>query len=328
MTREIFESFAQNGEDVVLWRALCNLPSGRFVEIGGNDPRDDSITWAFYQRGWRGLVAEPVHSFAEAHRALRPGDVQVEAFIGEPDGPDGAEVTFHEVPGTGLSTVDADVALRHRESGHEVVERRLPVRPLREVLAETGFDRGDVHFMVVDVEGAEASVLRSVDLTTFRPWVMVIESTAPTTARDVRGEWERRVLDAGYTECLFDGLSRFYVADEHRAELGPALSYPAGILDHYTTLRFRETEQLRAAAAAEAARLEADVAALTADVLRWRQAAVSRWSEAASSTTQQYGDDLWHARHELALMRATLSWRITRPIRGVRTVLNTLRVGR
>ncbi len=326
MTREIFESFAQNGEDVVLWRALCNLPSGRYVEIGANDPRDDSITWAFYLRGWRGLEAEAVHAFAEAHRALRPGDVQVEAFVGDPEG-DG-QVTFYEVPGTGLSTVDADVAERHRESRHEVVERRVPVRPLREILAETGFDSGDVHFMVVDVEGAEASVLRSVDLTTFRPWVLVIESTAPTTARDVHGEWEKQVLDAGYHECLFDGLSRFYVADEHRAELGPSLSYPAGILDRYTTLRYREVLDRLETREVELAEARADVERLTGDMLRWRTAALSRWNDAVSESATQYGGELWKTRHELAMMRTTISWRVTRPIRTVRTLLKTLKVGR
>ena len=323
MTRETFESFAQNGEDVVLWRALCNLPSGRYVEIGANDPRDDSITWAFYLRGWRGLEVEAVHAFAEAHRQVRPGDVQVEAFVGEPTTGDGADgtVTFFEVPGTGLSTADADVAARHREAHHDVVERRVPVRPLREILAETGFDSGDVHFMVVDVEGAEASVLRSVDLTTFRPWVMVIESTAPTTARDVHGEWEKQVLDAGYHECLFDGLSRFYVAEEHRAELGPALSVPANILDNYSSLRFREMLHL----AEERGR---EVESLTADVLRWRTAALSRWNDAVSDSAKQYGGELWKTRHELAQMRGTISWRITKPIRTVRTFLGTLRVGR
>ena len=46
---ESFISYSQNGEDVVLMRALGHLGSGRYIEVGANDPTNDSVTRAFSQ---------------------------------------------------------------------------------------------------------------------------------------------------------------------------------------------------------------------------------------------------------------------------------------
>ena len=110
-----------------------------------------------------------------------------------------------------------------------------PARTLDEILEEAEWGETDIHFMTVDTEGAELEVLRAIDLTVFRPWILVIEATAPDTADPTHGAWEHIVLSADYRFCLFDGLSRFYVAAERAAELMPALSYPACVVDDYTT---------------------------------------------------------------------------------------------
>ena len=43
---EMSESFAQNGEDIILWRALGNIENGTYIDVGTADPYDDSITKA------------------------------------------------------------------------------------------------------------------------------------------------------------------------------------------------------------------------------------------------------------------------------------------
>src|ERR1700761_8288608 len=53
-------SYAQNREDVLLWRALHDLPAGFYIDVGAEDPTKDSVTRAFYERGWGGINVEPV----------------------------------------------------------------------------------------------------------------------------------------------------------------------------------------------------------------------------------------------------------------------------
>jgi len=47
-----FISYAQNHEDVLLYRALKGVGKGFYIDVGANDPEEDSVTKAFYDRGW------------------------------------------------------------------------------------------------------------------------------------------------------------------------------------------------------------------------------------------------------------------------------------
>ncbi len=306
-------SFAQNGEDVVLWRALQSVARGRYVEVGANDPTIDSISRPFYDRGWSGLVIEPVPALAQSYCSERPRDVVVEAAITSDDVD---EVVLHHVENTGLSTLVDEIGEEHQRSGFAVTDVAVPARTLDDVLSEHLTDDEDIHFLVIDTEGAEAKVLQSVDLSRWRPWVLVIESTAPRSARPTHGEWESDVLAAGYQFCLFDGLSRWYVAKE-RAELAPALGYPACALDTYVPHRWQRREEELAATAAELIRVRAQHDTVLQDLVRWRGAVLARWAEAVGGASGQSGHEVVRLREELAATRATVSWRVTAPLRAV-----------
>ncbi len=54
-----FISYAQNFEDVMLWRALKHVERGFYIDVGAFSPDLDSVTRAFSERGWRGINIEP-----------------------------------------------------------------------------------------------------------------------------------------------------------------------------------------------------------------------------------------------------------------------------
>ena len=105
-------SYAQNGEDVRVWRAFHDRPgiddlsSLTYVDIGANEPRTLSITASLYDLGWRGLLVEADPQLAEELRAQRPGDIVEQAAAGAQSG----SLTFYRVPGTGLGTLDPQEA--------------------------------------------------------------------------------------------------------------------------------------------------------------------------------------------------------------------------
>lgn len=232
MSSESFVSYAQNREDVVLFRALGQLGTGRYIDVGANDPTEDSVTRAFYDRGWRGITVEPVAADAARQRAERPGDIVVEAAATDHDG---GTVEFFSVADSRLSTLVGEVGQVHSQHGWEVERILVASRRLDSVLAEHGWADGDIHFLSVDTEGAEAEVLRGLDLHRFRPWVLVIEATRPQSTEPSYQAWEQLVTSAGYRFVLFDGLSRFYVADERADQLAARLAAPANVLDTYVT---------------------------------------------------------------------------------------------
>jgi len=204
--------YAQNFEDVILWRALGNIENGHYVDVGAHDPDYSSVTRRFYEAGWRGMNVEPVVTMFEKLVDRRPEDVNVQVACSD----HAQDLTFYEVLDTGLSTVDPLHASEMRARGWNVVETPVHMVTLDSLLEE--HDLGPIHFLKIDVEGAEPAVLAGCELTRWRPWVLVIEATAPLSKDLVSDTWEPGVLASGYQKVYFDGLNNYYVADEH-AEL-------------------------------------------------------------------------------------------------------------
>jgi len=221
-----FVSYSQNQEDVLLWRVLQAVESGFYIDVGAADPEELSVTQAFYERGWSGINIEPMREHFERLQAMRPRDANICAVLGAAPG----LTQLHAIPGTGLSTVQEEVARAHGEAGWDVHEEPVTQLTLTSLM-ET---RGDapIHFLKIDVEGAEKAVLEGADLRRFRPWIVVMEATAPLSPDDTRHEWEDLLCGQGYRFAIFDGLNCFYVADEH-ADLIERLAVPANVFDDY-----------------------------------------------------------------------------------------------
>lgn len=230
-----FISYAQNFEDVMLWRALKHVERGFYIDVGANDPKIDSVTQAFYERGWHGINIEPLPSHHADLSKERTRDINLQCAVGSIKG----EIDLWECDVRGWATTSAEVVVQHSASGHEGIFHRVPVMPLRDICSE--HVTGEIHFLKIDVEGVEKSVIEGMDFSRFRPWVLVVEATQPNSAEEVHGEWEQMVLTANYSLAYADGLNRFYVAKEH-AELLEALCYPPNVFDDFIRASQLESE--------------------------------------------------------------------------------------
>lgn len=220
-------SYAQNFEDVILWRVLGHVKNGTYVDVGAHHPDIDSVSKAFYDRGWRGVHAEPGPDVAQLLRQKRPGDIVVQALISNA----GGIHPFYETPGGGLSTGDKDVADFHVSHGNAPVSVTTAISlPLDEVLEVV--PTADIHWLKIDVEGFEKQVLLSWRTSRRRPWVLVIEATYPKTQEPTHDQWEDIVLSKGYSLVYEDGLNRFYLSDQHQ-ELKDKFRYPPNVFDEF-----------------------------------------------------------------------------------------------
>lgn len=233
----MFISYAQNGEDIVLWRVLGHIEKGIYVDVGAADPTEFSVTKAFYDRGWSGVNVEPAPEFADKLREQRPRDTTFALCAGEVEG----AITLHYVPGTGLSTVSDEHLDVISDGNFAIVDLETEVQRLDKILHSAALGGSEIHFLKVDVEGGEETVLRSIDLQKWRPWVVLVEATEPLSTKQTHAAWEAILLDNAYDFYLFDGLNRFYAAREH-PELTAALSYPAGVFDQPYTVGTGQNE--------------------------------------------------------------------------------------
>jgi FkbM family methyltransferase len=233
-----FVTYAQNFEDLMLWRALRDVTEGFYIDVGAGDPDEDSVTRAFYDRGWHGINIEPSPDYFEALAAARPRDLTLQCLVGAASG----EMTLHHFPGTGLSTTNVAFAGRHVTDGRESNTIRMPVLPLTEIWRCHAPQT--VHFLKIDVEGAEAEVLLGADLRVFRPWIVVAEATEPGSRVENWSQWNDILIDANYEFCWFDGLNRYYVAAEHGAALKCAFATPPNVFDQWIQPRGKQQRAL------------------------------------------------------------------------------------
>jgi FkbM family methyltransferase len=358
-----FISYAQNLEDVLLWRALAPAlgegEAGFYIDVGAWHPDADSATRALYDRGWHGINVEPVPEIARRLRAARPRDVTLDVALGEAPG----RARLYVVDGTGLSTLDEGVAARHRAAGYAVEAVEVEVETLAAVCARHAL--GEIHALKVDVEGAERAVLAGADFARHRPWIVLVEATEPNLPVENHAAWEGILLAAGYRFAWFDGLNRFYVADERAAALLPYLQAPPNVWDDFVRAADGEWARRIYAAETEAAVLRDRIdraehrarvaeeraeravarvgreAALTADAERryaQERREVSRLHrEVAWRHDKLEGQDaqlrrLPELERDAAAMRAWLdatlgstSWRVTAPLRRATALAGKLR---
>jgi FkbM family methyltransferase len=219
-------SYAQNFEDVRLWRALRSVQQGYYIDIGAQSPIVDSVSCVFYQNGWRGAHVDAMQAYADELRDARPGDIVINAAVAAEPG----ALTFYEIAETGLSTTRFEIAQRHRAEGFAVHETTVQAITLDDVFDRVG--ERDVHWLKVDVEGGEQDLLQGWRQSVTRPWIVVIESTLPLTDQEAFEPWEHLILDKGYKFAHFDGLNRYYVSELHQ-DLAQSFAVPPNIFDDF-----------------------------------------------------------------------------------------------
>jgi FkbM family methyltransferase len=221
-----FISYAQNYEDVMLVRALRGIEHGFYIDVGAQDPVNDSVTKAFYEMGWRGINIEPVAHWFQQLVADRPHDINLQLAVSDSPG------TLHlfEVVNSGLSTTDPDFAARHAKAGHQIQESDVECMTLDSICEAQRVT--EVHFLKIDCEGGEAAALRGLPLDRVRPWIILVEATEPNSQKPAYAEWEPLLTGGGYHFVYEDGLNRFYVADE-RKDLDRFFSHPPNIFDGF-----------------------------------------------------------------------------------------------
>lgn len=288
-----FISYAQNFEDVMIWRALKHVEHGFYIDVGAFSPDLDSVTRAFSERGWHGLNIEPNPHYLAELVAARPRDINLGVAVSDFDG----EIELSVIEESGLTTVDSSIAKGHVDAGWALNPIKVPARTLARLWDEHVPAGQVVHFLKIDVEGHEAAVLRGADWSRHRPWIVVVEATRPNTQISTHAEWEETLIQAGYAFVYWDGLNRYYVAGEHRA-LADCFDAPPNVFDGFILgARQMEIEKVE--------RLSGEVAELSEALdqlaARWanRQAGLERRLDEAAGRLARLSDERTELRRAL-----------------------------
>lgn len=212
-------SYAQNREDIILNGIIGGVKHGFYVDVGANQPIEDSVTFLFYKKGWNGINIEPIKGLYELLVQERPRDINLNIGIGSKRG----SLDLRVYKGReGLSTFSPDMKKEYIEhDDFPFQDIKIPVYTLKDILKKHA--ALEIHFMKIDVEGFEQEVIKGNDWDTFRPWVICIE------ANHVFQSWSSILEKHNYEEVFFDGLNRYYLAKE-KDDLMKNFSYPETML--------------------------------------------------------------------------------------------------
>ena len=172
---------SQSGQDKWVSETLLRtLRGGVFVDIGANDGVTFSNTlWLERQLGWTGLAIEPnpdVFARLTANRRCTVINACVSGTTGRQQ--------FQAVAGYGemLSGLIDNYDPRHqerineelREKGGTIQQFEVDCYTLSDILSNNGIE--SVDYLSIDVEGAELSILQSIDLHRYRIRVIGVEN--------------------------------------------------------------------------------------------------------------------------------------------------------
>jgi len=203
-----------------LLRAFAReYPEAFFVEVGANDGEaEDQLRPHILKHRWRGIMVEPVPWIFERLRANYGHLERVELANVAIADHDGTLPFYHlaeaaegePLPGwyhtIGSFSRDAVLGNARQISDIErrLVETEVPTLTFDSLLARHGAPRVDL--VLTDTEGHDWEIIRSIDLATHRPRLVVYEHYhLPVATRDQR---TAHMADAGY-DTLEEGFDTF-----------------------------------------------------------------------------------------------------------------------
>jgi FkbM family methyltransferase len=203
-------SFAQNFEDVILWRALKGVNSGFYIDLGAGDPESDSVSHWFYLNGWSGIEVEPNSQYFEELVVKRPRNIILKELVTCKS----LDSDFFEIPNSGLSSSNDLILkdlIKSKAAGFLTTRKTITLETILNLANEK-----EIHWLKIDIEGSERDAIKSWKESKARPWILVIESTKPNTQILSHEDWEPEILSRDYEFVYFDGLNRFYL---HKSQI-------------------------------------------------------------------------------------------------------------
>ena len=233
----MFISYSQNFEDVILNRLFGDLETGFYIDVGAQHPYYDSVTKAFYNRGWQGINIEPVKEYYELLQQQRERDINLNFAVGEAE----SSLEFYELVETGLSTFDKQTAQKiASEDGYKIATYQVPIKTLADVCQQ--YVEAKINFLKIDVEGWEKNVILGHDWINFRPIVVILEATIPNSPVRTESNIQEILTDKNYERVYFDGLNDYYLDREH-AHLKQHFQTPPNVFDKFISARTVEAKK-------------------------------------------------------------------------------------
>ena len=165
--------FSQTGEDVIIKTLLNHKRNGFYIEVGCNDPIINSNTFDLYLNyGWRGICIDANIKTLTRFKKIRSFDYVINAAISDIE----EEVQFFISKESLVSTIDQDFRNEWKEDwALDSNITKIFTHKLDSIIYDLKIQIPEIDLLIIDVEGHDFQVLKSINLTLHRPKLIVVE---------------------------------------------------------------------------------------------------------------------------------------------------------
>lgn len=211
-----YESYSQCGEDKIIEFILSYLGEKNiglsYLDIGCNDYRNLSNSYALYKKGIRGVLIDANPIYLDEIKIYRPEDIVLNCGIGAKNS---KKMKFYILNTPGLDSFDLNSikeAKRQTPWIEIVDEIEVPVYTLDEIYER--YFASVPTIVSLDVEGLEMDILKSTNFEKYRPYIFIIETIKyreKISVTNKRNDIIEFMLQNDYVEYAFTGVNSIFI---------------------------------------------------------------------------------------------------------------------
>lgn len=211
-----YESYSQCGEDKIIEFLLSYMGEKNigvsYLDIGCNDYKNLSNSYALYKKGIRGVLIDANPVYLDEIKIYRPEDIVLNCGIGAKNS---EKMKFYILNTPGLDSFDLESikeAQRQTPWIEIVDEIEVPVYTLDEIYEK--YFASVPTIVSLDVEGLEMDILKSTNFEKYRPYIFIIETIEYREKISVTNK-RNDIIDFmqknDYVEYAFTGVNSIFI---------------------------------------------------------------------------------------------------------------------
>ena len=191
------KTYSQCGEDVFIKKFFHGYPKGKYLDIGAFNPIKYNNTYLLYLMGWSGTNIDLNQTSIDLFNIVRPQDENICAAISDKN--EKLEV-FIENIFSPLNTISKNFSKNLSMDKKKTNSHFIETKRINDIVKDK-FD-----FLNIDIEGLDLKVLKSINLSYYKPKLICIEIFDQKSF----DELEKYLLNFNYIYEMKFGPSYFF----------------------------------------------------------------------------------------------------------------------
>ena len=166
------KSYSENfGEDLFVHYYFKKLKKGLYVDIGCNLPKNSSLTYLLYQKGWSGINVDISKRAIDLNKVIRGRDTNLNISVGNEEKIIDSYIFYNNCS---MNTVDK----KFREYTKKSVNKEPEIVKIQQLKLDSVLEKyhiNKINYLNIDVEGNELNTLNGFSLNKYNPDLVSVE---------------------------------------------------------------------------------------------------------------------------------------------------------